>query len=77
MYVYQIDDAAFDLLKWRSQETNVKPSAVAEPLLADVRTVERDEDFVPSRAGFDRLLLSSHQRGEPKPRLSPTMGSPE
>jgi AmiR/NasT family two-component response regulator len=42
MYVYQIDaDAAFDLLRWRSQETNVKLRALAEQLLVDVRTTRR------------------------------------
>jgi PAS domain S-box-containing protein len=63
MYVYQVEaDAAFDLLKWRSQETNVKLRALAEQLLADVRTVQRDEDSVPSRTDFDRLLLTAHER---------------
>ena len=38
MVVYSIDaDAAFDLLKWRSQETNVKLRTLAEQLLADFR----------------------------------------
>ena len=40
MYVYQID-AAFDVLRWRSQETNVKLRALAEQLLVDVRTTRR------------------------------------
>ena len=31
MYVYQVEaDAAFDVLNWRSQETNVKLRALAE-----------------------------------------------
>jgi PAS domain S-box-containing protein len=63
MYVYQIDaEAAFDLLRWRSQETNVKLRALAEQLLVDVRTTRRDEDAVPSRSDFDRLLLTTHRR---------------
>ena len=62
MLVYRIQaDAAFDLLKWRSQETNVKLRALAEQLIADVRTLEYDES-VPSRSTFDRLLLTGHQR---------------
>ncbi len=62
MYVYQIEaDAAFDLLRWRSQETNVKLRALAEQLLVDVRTTPRDEDAIPSRLAFDRLLLTAHR----------------
>ena len=62
MLAYRIQsDAAFDLLKWRSQETNVKLRVLAEQLIADVRTLEYDET-VPPRSTFDRLLLTAHQR---------------
>ena len=62
MYVYRVDaGAAFDVLKWRSQETNVKLRALAEQLLADIRTLKHD-DSASYRAGFDRLLLTTHQR---------------
>ncbi|GFG53969.1 antitermination regulator [Mycolicibacterium agri] len=62
MLVYRIHaDAAFDLLKWRSQETNVKLRALAEQLVADVRTLHYDETL-PPRSTFDRLLLTVHQR---------------
>ena len=62
MLVYRIEaDAAFDLLKWRSQETNVKLRVLAEQLIADVRALEYDET-VPPRSTFDRLLLTVHQR---------------
>lgn len=62
MLVYRIQcDAAFDLLKWRSQETNVKLRALAEQLVADVRALDYDET-VPPRSTFDRLLLTVHQR---------------
>ena len=62
MLVYRIQsDAAFDLLKWRSQETNVKLRVLAEQLIADVRALEYDE-IVPPRSTFDRLLLTAHQR---------------
>ena len=61
MYVYQVEaDAAFDVLKWRSQETNVKLRALAEQLLADIRTLKHDES-ASCRSTFDRLLLT-HQR---------------
>jgi PAS domain S-box-containing protein len=62
MLVYRIQaDAAFDLLKWRSQETNVKLRALAEQLIADVRALDYDET-IPPRGTFDRLLLTVHQR---------------
>ena len=62
MLVYRIEsEAAFDLLKWRSQETNVKLRVLAEQLITDVRTLEYDET-VPPRCTFDRLLLTAHQR---------------
>ncbi|MGH3677036.1 MAG: PAS and ANTAR domain-containing protein [Mycobacterium sp.] len=62
MLVYRIEsDAAFDLLKWRSQETNIKLRALAEQLMEDVQTLVYD-DSVPSRSTFDRLLLTAHQR---------------
>jgi hypothetical protein len=62
MYVYRVEaGAAFDVLKWRSQETNVKLRALAEQLLADIRTLKHD-DSASYRAGFDRLLLTTHRR---------------
>ena len=62
MLVYRIQsDAAFDLLKWRSQETNVKLRVLAEQLIADVRALNYDET-VPPRSTFDRLLVTVHQR---------------
>jgi PAS domain S-box-containing protein len=64
MYVYRIDSAAaFDLLKWRSQETNTKLRTLAEQLLADVRTLKQN-DLCPDRATFDQLLLTTHQRAK-------------
>ena len=71
MYVYRIDsEAAFDLLKWRSQETNTKLRTLAEQLLADVRTSKQD-DLCPDRATFDQLLLTAHQRAEAKAAHDP------
>ena len=62
MVVYSIDaDAAFDLLKWRSQETNVKLRTLAEPLLADFLTPRADETM-PTQPTFDQLLLTAHER---------------
>jgi PAS domain S-box-containing protein len=80
MLVYRIGaDAAFDLLKWRSQETNVKLRALAEQLLADVHALEYNET-VPPRSTFDRLLLTTHQRVRAKAAAKtpqqPTGGCP-
>ena len=65
MYVYQVDaDAAFDVLKWRSQETKVELCALAEQLLADIRTRGHDDSSrsYGSIFEFDRLLLTTHER---------------
>jgi fructose-specific component phosphotransferase system IIB-like protein len=62
MVVYRIDaDTAFDLLKWRSQETNVKLRALAERVVADYSGLTYEERL-PPRATFDHLLLTAHQR---------------
>jgi hypothetical protein len=65
MYVYQVDaDAALDVLKWRSQETKVELCALAEQLLADIRTLGHDDHSrsYGSIFEFDRLLLTTHER---------------
>jgi PAS domain S-box-containing protein len=62
MMVYRIDaDAAFDLLRWRSQEANIKLRAIAEQLLADFKELDYD-DTLPPRSMFDQLLLTVHSR---------------
>ncbi|XTP34401.1 PAS and ANTAR domain-containing protein [Mycobacterium sp. TJFP1] len=62
MLIYRVDDeAAFELLRWRSQETNVKLRLLADQLLADYTTLSYDETL-PPRATFDHLLLTAHQR---------------
>jgi hypothetical protein len=62
MAVYRIDaDAAFELLKWRSQMTNTKVRALAAQIVTDFLTVENS--MSPSgRAKFDELLLTAHLR---------------
>ena len=63
MYIYGIGaGAAFDILKWRSQDANVKLRALAEQLVADVLTRKHDEGSPLSRPTFDQLLLTAHQR---------------
>jgi fructose-specific component phosphotransferase system IIB-like protein len=62
MLIYRVDaDAAFDLLKWRSQETNVKLRLLAEQLLSDFAELT-DEETLPPRPTFDHLLLTAHER---------------
>ncbi len=62
MLIYRISaDAAFDLLKWRSQETNTKLRVLAEQVAKDFGDLVYD-DILPPRETFDRLLLTAHLR---------------
>lgn len=66
MFIYRINaDAAFDLLKWRSQETNTKLRLLAEQLASDFLTLDYSETL-PDRAILDRLLLTTHHRVGPE-----------
>jgi hypothetical protein len=57
MLVYGLDeDAAFDLLRWRSQSSNVKVRRLAERIVVNFREVR--EDAISSRTAFDHALLS-------------------
>lgn len=62
MLIYGIDaDHAFDLLRWQSQQHNVKLKLIAEQILKDL--VELSEQKRPfPRTSADGLLLSAHQR---------------
>jgi hypothetical protein len=65
MYVYRITaDAAFELLAWRSQESQVKLRALAQQVVADIQSVKYDEDSQRSRERFDQLFLTAHNRVE-------------
>lgn len=62
MLVYRITaDSAFELLKWRSQETNTKLRALAEQVSADFLDLTYHE-VLPHRSVYDRLLLTAHLR---------------
>ncbi|OBF30351.1 antitermination regulator [Mycobacterium sp. ACS1612] len=64
MLIYRINaDSAFELLKWRSQETNTKLRALAEQLARDFLDLPYDE-VLPARSVYDRLLLTAHLRVE-------------
>lgn len=61
MLVYGLDAvAAFDLLKWRSQETNVKLRRLAQQIVDDFCAV-RDK-AIGSRSAFDHILLTADAR---------------
>lgn len=60
MLVYGISEsAAFDLLKWLSQEANVKLRPLAEQIAEDFRNAGLPLDNQPA---FDHLILTAHQR---------------
>jgi hypothetical protein len=62
MFVYRIDEQqAWELLKWRSQETNVKLRALAVQLAADFLVLDYDTNL-PRRSLLDRLLMTVHLR---------------
>jgi ANTAR domain/PAS fold len=57
MLVYGLDDeAAFDLLRWRSQSSNVKLRRLAEKIVEDFRAAR--DDGITSRSAFDHALLT-------------------
>jgi alkyl hydroperoxide reductase subunit AhpC len=62
MLIYRISaDSAFELLRWRSQETNTKLRVLAEQIAKDFLVLEYDE-YLPPRGTYDRLLLTAHLR---------------
>jgi ANTAR domain len=59
MSVYGIcADSAFDLLKWRSQEGNVKVRLVAEQITCDFVALAKRRGATPMRGEYDNLLLT-------------------
>jgi ANTAR domain/PAS fold len=67
MSVYNISaDRAFDILVWRSQETNTKLRNLVRQLIRDFTTDLESPAAVRERA--DHLLLTAHQRISPKPK---------
>ncbi|KAA0108977.1 PAS and ANTAR domain-containing protein [Mycolicibacterium sp. P1-5] len=62
MMVYSIDaDAAFDLLRWRSQESNVKLRDLAQQITSDFLGVAHN-GAMPARSVYDELLMTAHVR---------------
>ncbi len=61
MLVYGLDAvAAFDLLKWRSQESNVKLRLLAQQIVEDFCAV--GDNAIGSRSAFDHMLLTAGVR---------------
>ncbi|MFC6010880.1 PAS and ANTAR domain-containing protein [Nocardia lasii] len=60
MLAYSVNaDQAFRVLRWRSQETNVKLRVIAERVVAALPTVAGDE--VRLRTRLDHVLLTAHE----------------
>ncbi|KUI38539.1 PAS and ANTAR domain-containing protein [Mycobacterium sp. GA-2829] len=61
--LYGLDaEAAFALLKWRSQEANVKLRALAVQLVEDFRALSGQSDELPPRRVYDQTLMTVHER---------------
>lgn len=62
MLVYGLsDNAAFDLLKWLSQDANIKLRTLAEQIVEDFSKAGLVAN---SRPEFDHLLLTAHRRAQ-------------
>jgi PAS domain S-box-containing protein len=60
MWTYGVSaERAFDVLAWRSKETNVKLRRIAEQLLRDLSAIPPSNK---ARADVDRALLTAHER---------------
>jgi PAS domain S-box-containing protein len=63
MLIYGLSDsAAFELLKWLSQEANIKLRPLAEQIAEDFRGAGLPLN---TRSEFDHLLLTAHERVRP------------
>jgi hypothetical protein len=60
--IHHIDaDAAFDILRWRSRETNTKLRPFAKQLATEFSGLVYD-DALPPHSAYDQLLLTAHLR---------------
>ena len=77
MLVYGIDDpTAFELLKWRSQETNVKLRVLAEQVATEFLELSRGETVLP-RSAYDNAVLTAHLRIDPENKSEDATGLPQ
>lgn len=66
MLAYNLDEAAaFELLVWRSQNTNVKLRDLAAQIVADFTAVGDHQST--SRSVYDELLMTAHERAQGRP----------
>lgn len=66
-WLYGIDaDAAFGLLRWQSQQHDIKLRLLAEQIVSDYLALAQAEPR-PNRAAHDHLLLTAHQRIDTRP----------
>jgi hypothetical protein len=62
MVVYGIDEpTAFEMLKWRSQHTNVKLRLLAGQIAAGFIELSKRET-TPPRPAYDNIVLTAHLR---------------
>jgi ANTAR domain-containing protein len=62
MVIYGLtEELAFDLLRWRSQQTNTKVRALAEQLVTEFSALAGGENL-PARTTYDRVLMTLHER---------------
>jgi hypothetical protein len=66
MFVYGIDaDKAFELLRWQSQQHNVKLRLIAAQIREDLLEMSRQETSPSRRLSADNRLLTAHGRVVP------------
>jgi ANTAR domain-containing protein len=62
MFIYGLDEhGAFDLLRWQSQQHNVKLRLLAEQIVKDISELAKRTP-IENRLEHDRVLLTAHQR---------------
>jgi hypothetical protein len=62
MFIYGIDaEQAFGLLRWQSQQHNVKLRLIAGQIVKDLSELSANQTGV-QRTASDQLLLTAHQR---------------
>ena len=63
MLVYGIDaSTAFELLRWRSEQTNVALGQLAEQIARDFHGARNGDTTLPRQTTYDNLLLTAHLR---------------
>lgn len=72
MVIYGIDETtSFVMLRWRSQENNVKLRPLAQQIVTEFLALSR-RDTHPLRSAYDDIVLTAHLRVGARGRRSPT-----